>query len=269
MPQRMTKVDDYTIRYLDYGIPREGAEDLILLHGLGASSERWLRVAPALSRYFRVVVPDIIGFGYSDKPDVEYTVDFFIDFIDKFLANVGTNRPHMMASSFGGHIAAEYAIRRGRNLHKLVLAAPAGMMKSSTPVLDGYIMSALYPTYENALKAFLEMAQDPSTVSKETVLDFVNRMRLPNAKYAFMSTLLGIKYAPSLTGRLAEVINPTLVVWGDSDKMIPLPYAKEFREIPASELVVIKDSGHTPYVEKPMTFNRLVIKFLAGKDLVT
>lgn len=265
----MTKVDDYTVRYLDYGLPRGEAEDLILLHGLGASSERWLRVAPALSRYFRVVVPDILGFGYSDKPDVEYTVDFFVDFLDKFLKNVGTSRPHMIASSFGGHIAAEYAIRRGRGLRKLVLAAPAGMMKTSTPVLDGYIMAALYPTYENALKAFRDMAHDPSTVTEETVLDFVNRMRLPNAKYAFMSTLLGIKYAPPLRGRLSEVINPALIVWGDSDKMIPLQYSKEFREIPGSELVVLKDSGHTPYVEKPMTFNRVVIKFLAGKDLVT
>ncbi|NWG37263.1 alpha/beta hydrolase [Nitrososphaera sp.] len=263
----MTKVDDYTVRYLDYGLPREGAEDLILLHGLGASSERWLRVAPALSRYFRVLVPDIVGFGYSDKPDVEYTVDFFVDFLDKFLQNVGANRPHMIASSFGGHIAAEYAIRRGRALRKLVLAAPAGMMKTSTPVLDGYIMAALYPTYENALKAFRDMAFDPASVSEETVLDFVNRMRLPNAKYAFMSTLLGIKYAPPLRGRLSEVINPTLILWGDSDKMIPLQYSKEFREIPGSELVVLKDSGHTPYVEKPMTFNRIVIKFLAGKDL--
>lgn len=263
----MTKVDDYTVRYLDYGLPREGAEDLILLHGLGASSERWLRVAPALSRYFRVIVPDILGFGYSDKPDVEYTVDFFVDFLDKFLKNVGTSKPHMIASSFGGHIAAEYAIRRGRSMRKLVLAAPAGMMKTSTPVLDGYIMAALYPTYENALKAFREMAHNPDTVSEETVLDFVNRMRLPNAKYAFMSTLLGIKYAPALRGRLAEVINPTLIVWGDSDKMIPVQYSKEFREIPGSELVVLKDSGHTPYVEKPMTFNRIVIKFLAGTDL--
>ena len=53
-----------------------------------------------------------------------------------------------------------------------------------------------------------------------------------------------------------------------NDKMIPVQYAKEFREIPGSELVVIKDCGHTPYVEKPMTFNRLVLKFLAGKEVM-
>jgi pimeloyl-ACP methyl ester carboxylesterase len=138
------------------------------------------------------------------------------------------------------------------------------MMRTSTPTLDGYIMAALYPTYENAYKAFRDMAYDPNIVTEETVMDFVNRMRLPNAKYAFMSTLLGMRYAPRLQGRIGKIISPTLLVWGDSDKMIPVQYAKEYNEIPDSELVVVKNCGHTPYVEKPMTFNKLVLKFLVG-----
>jgi pimeloyl-ACP methyl ester carboxylesterase len=262
----MTKVDGYNIRYLDYGPPKEGAEDLLLLHGIGASAERWLRVAPALAKYFRVVVPDIIGFGYSDKPTVEYTMDFFTGFVGGFIKSVRMRRPSMMGSSFGGHVAAEYAIRHGRNIRKLVLVDPAGMMKTSSPALDSYIMAALYPTYENAYKAFTGMAHDPSAVSEELVTDFVNRMMLPNAKYAFMSTLLGIKYAPMLRGRLSGIIAPTLIVWGDSDGVIPVQYARQFTEIPNSELVVIKECGHTPFVEKPMTFTRIVVKFLSGAD---
>jgi pimeloyl-ACP methyl ester carboxylesterase len=129
------------------------------------------------------------------------------------------------------------------------------MMRTSTPTLDGYIMAALYPTYENAARAFKEMAFDASIVNEDMVMDFVNRMRLPNAKYAFMSTLLGMRYAPKLQGRLGKIIAPTLLVWGDTDRMIPVQYAKEYNEIPDSELVVIKDCGHTPYVEQPMTFN--------------
>jgi pimeloyl-ACP methyl ester carboxylesterase len=264
----MTKVMGHSVRYLDYGRPNEGAKDLVLLHGIGASSERWLRVAPTLSKYFRVLVPDILGFGYSDKPTVEYTMDFFQDFLSGFFSGLKLSRPSIVASSFGGHIAAEYAIRNGRGLDKLVLVSSAGIMRTSTPVLDGYIMAALYPTYENALNAFRMMAHDPAAVTEETVADFVNRMRLPNSKYAFMSTLLGIKYAPALRGRLSGIVAPTLVMWGDNDKMIPIQYAKEFREIPGSELVVIKDCGHTPYVEKPLTFNRMVLKFLAGKEVL-
>jgi pimeloyl-ACP methyl ester carboxylesterase len=267
MPQRI-RIAGNEIKYLDYGMPSKDAEDLVLLHGLGASSERWLRVTPALARYFRVLVPDIVGFGYSDKPTVEYTMDFFLDFFEKFLKGLGAEKPNIVGSSFGGHLACEHAIRNRRSIDRLVLASPAGAMRTSTPILDQYIMAALYPTYENVQKAFRDMAYEPAAVTEEIVTDFISRMLLPNAKYAFMSTLLGMRYAPQLRGRLSSVIAPALIMWGDGDRMIPVQYAKDFREIPNSELVVIKDCGHTPYVEKPLTFNRIVIKFLAGKDML-
>jgi pimeloyl-ACP methyl ester carboxylesterase len=263
-PQKLTYVNGYAVRYFDNG-PADGRA-LVLLHGIGASAERWSRVIPTLSKYFRVITPDIVGFGYSDKPTVEYTMDFFLDFFNEFLDNLDIPKASMIGSSFGGHLATEFAIRFNRRIDRLVLASPAGMMRTSTPTLDGYIMAALYPTFENAFKAFREMAHDPDAVTDQIVMDFVNRMKLPNAKYAFMSTLLGMRYAPKLQGRLSKIISPTLLVWGDSDKMIPVQYAKEYNEIPDSELVVIKNCGHTPYVEKPMTFNKLILKFLVGVE---
>jgi 2-hydroxy-6-oxonona-2,4-dienedioate hydrolase len=266
-PQKFTNVNGYTIRYLDYELPdgRTNSKILILLHGLGASAERWSRVISTLSRYYRVIIPDIIGFGYSDKPAVEYTMDFFIDFFRVFLDNLGISKASIIGSSFGGHIATEFAIRFDGMVEKLVLVSPAGMMKTSTPTLDRYIMAALYPVYEHVYEAFSEMAYDSDeAVNEEIVMDFVNRMRLTNAKYAFMSTVLGIRYAPKLKGRLSNIIAPTLLVWGDNDKMIPLQYAREYEEIPKSKLVVINNCGHTPYVEKPITFNKIILRFLMG-----
>lgn len=238
----------------------------MLLHGIGASAERWSNVIPTLAKYFRVIVPDIIGFGYSEKPTLEYTMDFFLDFLQALFENLKVDRAIIAGSSFGGQLATEFAIRFSRKTHKLILAAPAGMMRTSTPVLDGYIMAALYPTYENALKAFREMAYDPEVVTNVMVADFVNRMRLPNAKYAFMSTLLGMRHAPTLQGRISKIISPTLLIWGDSDRMIPLQNAKQYEEIPDNQLAVIKNCGHTPYVEKPMAFNKVVLKFLLGNS---
>ena len=123
-------------------------------------------------------------------------------------------------------------------------------------------MAALYPTYENALRAFMDMAYDPSIVTEDTVRDFINRMRLPNAKYAFMSTLLGIRDSPRLLGRLSKILAPTLLIWGDNDNMIPLQYSKEYNEIPGSNLVILKDCGHTPFIERPITFSQTILKFL-------
>jgi pimeloyl-ACP methyl ester carboxylesterase len=264
---KMTYVDGYGIRYFDYNkIIKEldnDHKDLILLHGIGASAERWLPVLPGLTEHFRVIVPDIIGFGYSDKPTVEYTMDFFIKFFKDFLENLNINKLNIIGSSFGGHLATEFAIRYTDRIEKLILAAPAGMMKSSTHHLDQYIMAALYPTYENALRAFTDMAYDPSVVTEDTIKDFVNRMRLPNAKYAFMSTLLGIRDSPALPGRLSKILAPTLLVWGDNDRMIPLQYSKGYiNEIPHSNLVVMSNCGHTPYVENSIEFNREILKFL-------
>jgi 2-hydroxy-6-oxonona-2,4-dienedioate hydrolase len=270
VPQRITYVNGYGIRYLDYdNIPHKTNDDenfLILLHGIGASAERWMLVAPALSKHFRVIVPDIIGFGYSDKPTVEYTIDFFMDFLGGFLENLRIHNPNIIGSSLGGYLAAEFAIRFNARVKKLILAAPAGIMRSSTNVLDQYIMAALYPTYENALRAFMDMAFDPSVVTEKTVRDFVNRMRLPNAKYAFMSTLLGMRDGPKLSDRLSKILAPTLLIWGDKDSMIPLQYSTEYTKIPGSSLIVMNDCGHTPYVENPVVFNQAILKFLVKND---
>ncbi len=263
-PQKFTNVYGYTIRYLDYG--SLDSNTLILLHGIGASAERWSHVIPTLSKYFHIVIPDIIGFGYSDKPAVEYTMDFFIDFFRSFLDNLTISKASIIGSSFGGHVATEFAIRFNYMVEKLVLVSPAGMMKTSTPTLDRYIMAALYPVYEHVYDAFKEMAYESNAVNEEIVMDFVNRMRLTNAKYAFMSTVLGIRYAPKLSGRLSKITAPTLLVWGEHDRMIPLQYAKEYNEIPKRELVIIRNCGHTPYVEKPMMFNKIVLKFLTGME---
>jgi pimeloyl-ACP methyl ester carboxylesterase len=185
-----------------------------------------------------------------------------MEFLEGFLGKLNIYAPIIVGSSLGGYLATEFAIRFNKRVEKLVLAAPAGIMRTSTNTLDQYIMAALYPTYENALRAFMDMAFDPDIVSEKTVRDFVNRMRLPNAKYAFMSTLLGMRDGPKLPERLSKIIAPTLLIWGDSDNMIPLRYSAEYESIPGSKLVVIKDCGHTPYVEQPILFNQIILKFL-------
>ncbi len=107
------------------------------------------------------------------------------------------------------------------------------------------------------------MAFDPKVVSEDTVKDFVNRMRLPNSKYAFMSTLLGIRDSPRLLPRLGRISSPTLIIWGLDDKMIPSNYARELESIPDSKLILMDGCGHTPYVEKPNEFSDIVLKFLS------
>ncbi len=218
-PERFMIIDGHKIKYLDYDRQVKRFSNLhpilVLLHGLGASYERWLNVAPMLSKYFRIIIPDVIGFGESDKPIDEYSTVFFVRFLKEFLDRLNIDRPIILCGhSFGGCLATEFAIAFSNRVEKLVLVAPAGVTQSSTPVFDQYVLAALYPTYENALKAFVNTAFDPRFVTEKSVMDFIKRMMLLNAKYAFMSVLLGIRYSSNLQSRLPKIKSPTLIMWG-------------------------------------------------------
>ncbi len=263
MKQDLVKVNGYSVRYLEDGSSR--SKHVLLLHGLGASAERWSRIMPIFAKHFHVVAPDIIGFGYSDKPEVSYTIPFFLDFVKDFTHAMGIENLTLIGASLGGQIAAEFAITNRNTIENLVLVTPAGMMKEPTPVLNYYIAAAMYPTFDNAKKAFKQMAGDSRAVDEVYARDFVNRMQLPNAKYAFMSSIMGSKAAPNLSGRLGEIEAPTLIVWGEKDALIPVRYARKFqKEIKGSHMTIIKSSGHTPYFEKPDDFSAVVLEFLIG-----
>jgi len=257
-----TSINNHNIiRYLAYG-PENSDKTLILLHGLGASAERWSSVIPTLlssprTKGYRIIIPDIIGFGYSEKPAADYTIDFLIDdFLTPFLEKLHISNASIVGSSFGGHLATEFAIRFSDRVEKLILVSPAGMMRDSNSTLQRYVEAACEPKYQRVYEAFREMVYDPSIVTQGMVMDFINIMKLPNALHAFMSTLYNLKYAPDLRNRLYNITAPSLIVWGDNDRMIPLQgYAHQFNGIPNTIinklLIVIKECGHLVSLERP------------------
>jgi 2-hydroxy-6-oxonona-2,4-dienedioate hydrolase len=209
-PEKYIMMDDCKIRYLDYNrrihkSDNNRSHTLVLLHGIGASCERWIKTTPELSKCFRVIIPDIIGFGYSCKPKECYTMDFFIYFMVKFLENLNIvdmndnnnngNKIIIVGSSFGGLLAVEFAMRFSNLVEKLVLVSPVGTsMLAPTPEFNKYRFAANIPSYDNAEAALRDMVYDPSVITKEMVEDFVRRMHLENAIFAYISTFDTIKY---------------------------------------------------------------------------
>ncbi len=260
MQEEFVIVDGNRIRYLKAGSSRR---NLVLIHGLGASAERWESVMSSFSKHFTVYVPDLIGFGLSDKPTVDYTTEFFAHFVSQFLAEIGVKKATVIGSSLGGQIAVEYVSSNQDSVEKLILVSPAGAMKQSTPALDAYIMAALYPDPSSAKTAFSAMTGTNKDVSQNIIDGFVQRMLMPNAKYAFMSTILGLKNAPEISTKLEILEIPTLVVWGELDPVIPITYAKYFvQRIRDCRFYQMEGCGHTPYVEDPSEFSKLVLDFL-------
>ena len=263
MKEKFVQVGTNKIRYLEGG----GSDgNILLIHGLGASAERWARVIPHLSKKYYVVVPDLIGFGFSDKPSVDYTPLFFSQFIFDFIKTLGITKTSLIGSSLGGQIVAECAITQSKMIEKIVLVSPSGIMKQSTPTLDAYMLAALYPTQDGAKTAFQMMAGINKEIDSDTINGFIQRMTLPNAKMAFMSTMLGVRNSAPLSERLARISVPTLVVWGKHDTLIPITYSKDYvSSIKNCQLVEMESSGHTPYVEEPEKFSEIVLRFLNHK----
>jgi pimeloyl-ACP methyl ester carboxylesterase len=259
MTIKTAKIDGDKIRYLEEG---SSNNTLLLLHGLGASAERWEYVLPLFAKKFRVIVPDFIGFGYSDKPMVNYTTDYFAEFISKFVDKIRIKDMNIIGSSLGGQIAIEFAINN-TNVKKLVLVSPSGVMKHSTPALDAYISAALYPNTDSVLNAF-QIMSGRTEIDKKIISGFVERMQLPNAKRAFMSTLLGLGNSELTIEKLQLIMIPTLIVWGANDPVIPIKYAESFVSgINDCRFYKVMRCGHTPYVEKPKKFFEIVSEFLA------
>jgi pimeloyl-ACP methyl ester carboxylesterase len=138
-------------------------------------------------------------------------------------------------------------------------------MKKSTPALDAYIMAALYPNEQSAKNAFELMEGAGHNVHEKIVNGFVERMRLPNAKLAFMSTLLGIKNSELILSKLQTISVPTLIIWGENDPVIPINNADSFvSTIQDCRFFRMDGCGHTPYVQYPHAFATKVLEFLNG-----
>ncbi|MBC8516937.1 MAG: alpha/beta hydrolase [Nitrosopumilus sp.] len=260
--EKFLKIDGHKIRYLESG---NSKNIIVLLHGLGASAERWLSVIPLFSKNYRVIVPDLIGFGLSDKPHLDYTPEFFSDFLEKFFAQSGIVRPNLIGSSLGGQIAANYTSSHSEEIEKLILVSPAGAMTQSTPALDAYVMAALYPSEQTAKNAFELMEGSGEEIPQEIVTGFIERMQLPNAKLAFMSTVLGLKNSELITTKLGSITTPTLIIWGSDDPVIPIGYSDSFiSSIQDCRFFRMDGCGHTPYVQDPHTFASKSLEFLNG-----
>ncbi|MDE1830680.1 MAG: alpha/beta hydrolase, partial [Thaumarchaeota archaeon] len=106
MQTKFAEVWGYKIRYLEDG---RSDKTVVLIHGLGGSAERWLKVIPHLSTKYRVIALDMIGFGYSDKPSEDYTIEFFAKFLSAFIDSLGLKTTVLVGTSLGGQIAAHCA----------------------------------------------------------------------------------------------------------------------------------------------------------------
>jgi len=264
LEQRWADLNGLKIRYLESG---EGHDRHILfIHGLGSSADRWLGIPDALSANFHTIALDLPGFGESDKPTIDYTIENFrktiVDLMNMLRINDG--KTSIIGHSLGGYIAAEIAIENNNQVERLVLIDSSGLLKKPTPLLEEYLRVAMNPTKDKVRKVFEQMVSDPTRIPSKLVESFISRINSPNAKYAFKLTLENSANTQIGFGRLGLIDNtPTLILWGIKDRVIPLEHSGLFNEaIKNSHVQIIQDAGHAPFAEKPEQVCEILRNFL-------
>jgi pimeloyl-ACP methyl ester carboxylesterase len=256
-----TTVFGQKIQYVDVG----SGPVVVLLHGLGGNSLNWAFNFAALSQKFRVIAPDLIGFGRSDKPLINYRVQTYADFLDKFLEGLNVERASLVGNSMGGWIAALYALKYPKRVERVVLVDAAGFAPPKE--FDLSTLSGLNPSTREQTRYLMNLVFFNPAFKAEANVDATLAARIAAGDgYTIQSLVESIyRNEDMLDGKLAGIKQPTLIIWGREDGLTPLAREGEKfkRELPSAQFVVFDSCGHVPQVEKAAEFNAAVLKFLS------
>lgn len=250
------------IHYFDVG----SGPVVVLLHGLGSRKEDWMPVLEPLAQKNRLLVPDQIGFGKSDKPLLDYSIQTYVDFLNEFLRQMKVEKASLVGESLGGWIAALYVVEvsgepRMVPVEKLVLVDAAGLKQEKPPP------SNLNPSSLAGMRGLMEeVFYDTSWLNEDALRKiFADKLSIHDGY-----TVRSILSNPTLAGerlddRLASIKTPTLVTWGKQDKLVPIASGERYAAgIAGAKLVSFDKCGHVPPLEKTEEFVGAVTAFLAG-----
>jgi pimeloyl-ACP methyl ester carboxylesterase len=263
LKRRVIQVGDHRIVYSEGG----HGEPLILLHGFGASADSWNRFAKSLTKRYHVIAPDQPGWGASTRlENASYGYPAQIERLRQFLSALGLKRVHLVGHSMGGFIASAYAARYPDEVITLGLIAPHGMVEPVPSELandvvkgDNWLVATSYQEFDRLLNnVFARRRYTPKSVLRY-LADHAVRNSARSAKiFAEMQT-----NDPPLLERLQRIKAPTLIIWGDHDRVLHVSCADLFRQgIKRSEVMIIPGSGHMPLVESAGTCARAWLAFM-------
>lgn len=271
------KVQGMNIRYWQEG--QEGPY-LILVHGIGACAEYWHANIASLSKHYRVIAVDMPGFGKSDKPDVDYSLEFYELFLAGVLDALQIPTCFLMAHSLGGAVAIGFTLDHPERVKKLILVDNVGFALDviiffrlmALPIIGNFLLDPGRKIFAMALRSNV---YDSSTISDEfadLVYSYINKagtQRTMRYIVKHNTNLKGIRKQAiqPLLSRYDQLKNlPILLFWGKQDHLLPyaahIKAAKEL--IPHAEFVEVDRCGHILQMEHPDFFNQHVLEFLNG-----
>ena len=272
---RFAEVDGVPLHYQEAG--DSNSPPMILIHGFATSNLVWSKVLLGLADAgFRVLAPDLPGFGYSGKPrNFDYTIMSQAAMIVSFLKQLGIERTVLVGSSYGGAVAATIALDHPTLVEKLILVGAVTNNKPtrymlmrlfSSPVI-GDILSPLLAGSLTLLRRRMKGVYDRHSwvLDERRVQARHLPLRTRGTHRAIIRTVR--RWDADRVSRDAHLISqPTLVIWGESDREVPLRDGERIhQEIPNSRLIVFRECGHIPHEEYPERFTEEVIDCCSSK----
>ena len=261
-----TTINGTSINYADTG---GDGRPVVLLHAFPLNSGQWEQQVDALSGRFRLIVPDLKGFGGSDAPEdaSSYSMDDYADSVAGLLDELGVQRVTLVGLSMGGYIAFAFLRRHRDRVEALVLAdtraeadPPEGKEKRSKQqeMVRGEGTSGLIDALTGAL------ISEATLNSKPDVVDRLRKL-MDNPPAGFVGGLEAMKTRPDSSGELSAIDVPTLVVVGEKDGVTPPDAARTIHNgVGNSEMIVIPGVGHLSNLEAPEDFTAALEKFLSA-----
>ena len=238
------ELDHGRVRVLTAGPP--DAPPLLLIHGLGMSAAYWTAYTfPALGGAFRLLAPDLPGYGGSD-PLPHHTLAAYTGTLRALLDRLASYEPaHMLGHSMGGQLALGLAAADPARVRSLTLVGAAGLPWREPPWWMSLRAATDRGNFQPRLLAYGFQAGPFSRTYRECV-QMIMAAETPHP------------------AALARITAPTLLVWGAQDRQVPLAYGRTLaRLLPNARLAVGHGLGHVPFFERPAAFHRLVARFLA------
>ncbi|MEU5403436.1 alpha/beta hydrolase [Streptomyces sp. NPDC005963] len=256
---------------------------VVLIHGIGDSSATWTEIIPGLARRYRVLAPDLLGHGASDKPRGDYSPGAYANGLRDLLSALGIDRATLVGHSLGGAVAAQFAYQFPERTERLVLVGSGGIGRQVTPLLRaaslpgaGLLLAALQlPTVRWQLGLTVRVLR---SVHSGLGLDAPELLRavdaLPDAtsRSAFVRTLRAVVDWRGQIGTLLDRSYltqgmPTMLVWGGRDMVVPAVHAGLGHvAMPGSRLEIFPEAGHFPFRADPERFIAVVHDFIRGSQ---
>jgi pimeloyl-ACP methyl ester carboxylesterase len=249
---------------------------LILIHGFLATHLEFDDVIDQLAQSFHVIVPDLPGFGDSEKPSparYRYGVDAFADAVADLIAAYGIGRACVLGHALGGAVAITVAAHHAELVSRLILVDPlvypvplgASLRWSLLPIVGAVLFKQLYGRRRFRRFFKQEIFSGYSDVPFDRIDRFYDAFNSPSGRESAYAVLCAMLDTRPVVARVTRIRQPTLVTWGRGDRIYPARQALRLvREIPDARLELF-DAGHCPHAERPVQVAQVVREFCEGK----